>query len=126
MGGKAVCEVLELGVGRSSVLDRELGQLVGRRAAAATRVDDEPGGDRQHPGAEMLAVLEARIRTQRAQERLLEGVLGRVGPDAPPEEAEHDVPVLDVEALEGRDRGHCLHILSNAAPPASVRVGGGD
>ena len=64
----------------------------------------------KHPGAEVLAVLEPVVRAQRAQERLLEGVLGGLPPEPPAEEAEHDVAVLDVEALERGDRGrHCFH-----------------
>ena len=51
----------------------------------------------------MLAVLEPRIGAQRAQERLLERVLGAVAAEPAVEEAEDLVPVGVVERLEGRD-----------------------
>ena len=58
----------------------------------------------------MLTGLEAVVGAQGAQERLLKGVLGGLPPQPPAEEAEHDVTLLDVEALERRDRGrHCFH-----------------
>jgi hypothetical protein len=43
-----------------------------------------------------------------AQERLLERVFGVRAPETLREEAEDDVAMLDVEALEGWN-GHCLH-----------------
>jgi hypothetical protein len=57
----------------------------------------------------VIAVLEPVVRPQCAQERLLECVLGGLAADPPAEEAEHDVAMLDVEALERRDRTHGLH-----------------
>ena len=57
----------------------------------------------------MLPVLEPVVRPERAQERLLERVLRGLRADTSAEEAEHDVAVLDVEALERRDGGHCFH-----------------
>ena len=57
----------------------------------------------------MLAVLEPVVGAERAQERLLERVLGRLPAEPPAQEAEHDVAVLDVEALERRNGGHCFH-----------------
>ena len=60
----------------------------------------------------MFAVLEARIGPQRPQKGLLEGILGGVGTEPAPQEAEDDVPLLDVEALERGDRCHgCHHSL---------------
>ena len=106
---QAVGEVLDLRVGGTPVLDGQLRQLVRRRARAPARVDREPGGDRQHPGAQVLAVLEPVVGAERAQERLLESVLGRLPAHPLAEEAEDDVAVLDVETLERGDRGHCFH-----------------
>jgi hypothetical protein len=57
----------------------------------------------------MLAVLEPVVGPERAQERLLKGVLGRLATHSLAEEAEDDVAVLDVETLERGDRGHCFH-----------------
>ena len=54
-------------------------------------------------------MVEPVVRTERAQERLLKRVLGRLSAEPAAEEAEHDVTVLDVEALERRDGGHCFH-----------------
>ena len=48
---------------------------------------------------------ERRVGAQRAEERLLERVLGPVAPDPADEQPEHLVAVLGVEALEGRDHG---------------------
>ena len=59
----------------------------------------------------MLAVLEPVVGAKRAQERLLERVLGRLPAESPAEEAEHHVAVLDVEELERRDCCHCFHHL---------------
>jgi len=53
-------------------------------------------------------VLEATVRLERAQERLLECVLCSLGPELPPEKPEHLGPMLFVEALEGRNR-HAVH-----------------
>ena len=72
-----VGEMLDLGVGGASVLDGQLGQL-GATGFDAARVDHEPRRDREHPGAKVLAVLEPVVGPQRAQERLLEGILGRL------------------------------------------------
>ena len=51
-------------------------------------------------------MLEPRIGSQGAEERLLEGVLGALAAEPPPEEAEDLVAVGLVEGLEGRD--HCF------------------
>ena len=37
------------------------------------------------------------------------GILGRLPAEPAPKEAEHDVAVLHVEALERRNGGHCFH-----------------
>ncbi len=58
----------------------------------------------------MLAVLEATVRLQRAQERLLKRVLGALGADAAPKKPKHLAAVLEIEVLERRDR-HALHHL---------------
>ncbi len=49
-------------------------------------------------------MVEPVVRAQRAQERLLEGVVGALAPEPPPQEPEHLAAVLDVERLERRDR----------------------
>ena len=48
-------------------------------------------------------MLEPRVAAQRAQERLLERVLGRAAAEPAGEQPEHGVAVLLVEALERRD-----------------------
>ena len=63
-------------------------------------------------------MLEPVVGAQGAQERLLKGVLGGLRPEPPAEEAEHDVALLDVEALERRDRGATASIIPcNARRP---------
>jgi hypothetical protein len=57
----------------------------------------------------VLAVLEPVVGPKRAQERLLERVLGRLTAQPLAEEAEDDVAMLDVEALERGDAGHGFH-----------------
>ena len=52
-------------------------------------------------------MLEPVVGAERAQERLLPGVLGPLA-EQPAQIAEHLVAVLAVEPLEGRDR-HRLH-----------------
>ena len=52
-------------------------------------------------------MLEPVVGAERAQERLLPRVLGALA-EQPAQVAEHLVAVLEVEALEGRDR-HGLH-----------------
>ena len=47
-------------------------------------------------------MLQPVVRAQRAQERLLPGVLGAL-PEQPPQVAEHLVAVREVEPLERRD-----------------------
>ena len=101
--------MLDLGVGRPSILYGQLGELARRRLRAAARVDHEPGRDRQDPRPQVVAVLEPVVRPQRSQERLLKGVLGGLSTHPAAQEAEHHVTVLDVEALERRNGGHCFH-----------------
>ena len=64
--------------------------------------------DGQDPRAKVLAVLEPSVRAERAQEGLLERIVGAVDVEAPPEKAEHLASMLLVEQLERRDR-HCFH-----------------
>ena len=66
-------------------------------------VGGDARGDRVQPRPEVLAVPQAGIAAERAQERFLECVLRPVAPDAADEEAEHLVPMLEVERLEGRN-----------------------
>ena len=55
-------------------------------------------------------MLEARIRAQRAQKRLLEGVVGGVPPEHPPQLGQDGALLLLVEALERREV-HGFHHL---------------
>ena len=56
----------------------------------------------------MEAVVEVRIRAQRSQKSVLEGVLGGIAPEQPRQVAEDLVAVRLVEPLEGGNdhRGH--------------------
>ena len=56
----------------------------------------------------MPAVLQRRVRAQRAQERLLERVVGGVAPEHAPQLPQHRLSLLLVEALEGWD-AHDFH-----------------
>ena len=56
----------------------------------------------------MLAVLQPPVRAEGPEERLLKGILGGVAPELAPQQPENLASVLDVEALERRDR-HCGH-----------------
>ena len=81
---------------------------------AATHGDTGSQGDlqgaRQHgrvrerPRAQVVRVPELGIGTERAEESLLECVLGSVPAQSPHEECVDLVPVLLVETLEGRQR----------------------
>ena len=71
--------------------------------AAPVMVDGDPARDRQHPGAQVVRVPQPSVGAQRAQEGLLVGVLGRLGPDQPAQLAEDGVPVLLVERFERRN-----------------------
>ena len=57
----------------------------------------------------MLAVLQLGVRAERAEERLLKCVLGAIPSEPADEEPEDLLPVLLVEALEGR-QGHPRHL----------------
>ncbi len=59
----------------------------------------------------MLRVLEAPVRLQRAQERLLERVLGSLRADATPKKPKHLGAVLHIEVLERRYRHGPHHPL---------------
>ena len=93
--------MLELGKCGASILCGELVELL-RGPGPAVLVDHDPAGDRERPGAEVLAVLQIRIRAQCAEERLLERVLGAVGPESASEEREDLVAMLLVEVFERR------------------------
>ncbi len=111
--------MLELGVSRPRVDHGALGQL-GPGRATAQLVEGDPVGDRQHPRAQVVGVLEARVGAESAQEGFLERVLGSLAADEPNEPAEHLVAVGSVEALERRD-GHGLHHEGNARGVQNVR-----
>ena len=100
--------MLELGVGRQLVLGGRLGDL-GRRNTPAELVERDAACDRVRPGAQVLAVLQPGVRPQRAQERLLERVLGPFAPEPAAQEREYLVPVRLVEPLERRNR-HGIHL----------------
>jgi len=101
--------MLDLGVCGTSVDDRHLRQLVREGASASPGVDCDSRRDRQHPGPEMLGVLEPVVGAEGAKKRLLEGILRGLPGHSLAQEAEHDLALLEVEALERRDRRHCVH-----------------
>jgi hypothetical protein len=95
---------------------RPLGQVVrGQRAAAARpgRIDRLSPRDRQDPGAQVRVGAQARIRAQRGDERLLEGVVGIVRADQRPQEPEDLVAVGIEERLE-RWKGHVSITVAGA------------
>src|SRR5439155_26114731 len=98
-------ELGELLEGRHVVVREQLRKLPVRLLPAGV-VEDDPPRDREHPGAQMQSVLEPRIGAERAQERLLERVVGAVAADPLAQEAEHLLAVGLVERLERRD-GSC-------------------
>src|SRR5207247_10476537 len=99
-----VGEVLELRERRTTIERGELWEIcVGARPAVL--VDRDPARNRVGPGAQVLAVAKLRVRAQRAEERLLEGILGSLAPEPADEKGGNLVPVLFVEELAGR-RGH--------------------
>ena len=57
----------------------------------------------------MVSVTEAVVRAKRAQEGLLERVVGSLTADTPAEERQHLAGMLGVERLERRDRRHGNH-----------------
>jgi hypothetical protein len=87
----------------------DLGQVADRHGAAlagAEVIERLAVRDRQHPRAR-VARLHARIGTQRRQEGLLEGVVGRVAAHGRHEKAPHVVAVRIEEALK-RLLGHVI------------------
>ncbi len=70
----------------------------------------------------MLAILEPTVGLERAQERLLKGIVGPRGAELAPEEPQDLGAVLLVEALEGRDRHGRHHLGSNAPRRRSVSM----
>ncbi len=98
----------ELRVGGPAVEHGRLRRLARDGLAPAVLVQRHPRRDREHPGAQVLAVPQRRVGAERAQERLLPGVLGRLAPEHPGQIAEHLARVGLVEPLERGDR-HRLH-----------------
>ena len=80
-----------------------------RRPRAPEHVERDVLRDGQHPGAQVLAVLEPAVRTKCAEKRLLEGIVGAVDAEPPAKEAQYVVPMLLVEALEWGYRHGCHH-----------------
>jgi hypothetical protein len=72
-------------------------------------VDHDPARDRVDPRAQVFAVLEPGVGPERAEERLLESILGALGAEPLPQEPVDLVTVLLVEMFEGRD-GHRHHL----------------
>lgn len=103
--------MLELRKRGAAVDGGEFRQL-GLRTPAAVLVDGDAARDREGPGAQVLCVPEPRVRPQRPQERLLEGVLRPVASQAAHKEGEDLLAVLFVEPFEGRQRHR--HILKRA------------
>ena len=64
-------------------------------------------------------MLETAIGLERSQERLLEGVVGALATERPPEHPKHLGPVLLVEVLERGDR-HALHHPLQTSGPADL------
>src|SRR5262249_30749604 len=103
-----VGQLLELLVGRPLVDRLEIRDLARDHApSAAVLVGHDARGDGQHPGTQVLAVLQRPVATQRAQEGLLERIV-RARSDPPAQEGENGVAVVGVEAFERGD-GHCGH-----------------
>ena len=100
--------MLELRVGGLTVVRHEVFRHLCTRLRAARLVHDDVGRDREDPRAQPASVLQPRIGAQGAHERLLEGVVGALAAQPLDEEPEDLVPVLLVEALEGR---YCVHRL---------------
>ena len=105
---QAVGELAEILVGGPRVLVGELGQLAVGRVRRWTSIATR----------EAIVSTQARrcspcsrrsYAAERAQERLLEGVLGAVAAEPPAQETEHLGAVLDVERLERRDRHGAHH-----------------
>ncbi len=93
--------MLELREGGTFVLSRELLELLGRPAPPVL-VYDDAAGDRERPSTEVLAVAQVRIRPQRTEERLLEGILRPPGAESADEEREDLLAMLLVEVFERR------------------------
>ena len=78
---------------------------------------EEPGGggadaagDRQHPGAQVVRVLQPPVAAKGAQECLLVGIL-RVAAEKPAKFAQDCILVLFVERFERRDMHESHHLL---------------
>ena len=77
--------------------------------------------DLQRPGAQVAPVLERRVGPQRAQEGLLERVVGGVAPEHAPQLREHGPLLLLVEPLERGDRIASIIRYKRSGPRARVR-----
>ena len=106
-GRQSVGQLGKILVGWARILRAGFDEL-GARPRSAERVEGDVLRDRQNPGTEMLSVLEAAIRPERTEERLLEGIVGSISPQPTSEQAEHLDAVLLVEPLERGDR-HGVH-----------------
>jgi hypothetical protein len=115
---QVVGEVLQLGVGGACVRRRDLVRLA-RRAPPPQRVDGYACGDRVRPSAEVAAVLEPFVAAERAEERLLERVLGFGGAEPSPQKGEDLAAPGLVEAFERRN-GHGVHHGAETGGAAGV------
>ncbi len=89
----------ELLVCGPAVVGTRLDEL-GSRFRATKHVDRNVPSDREHPGTEMLAVVESAVRLKRAQECLLKRILRPLRAQPAAQEPQHLGPMLLVEALE--------------------------
>jgi hypothetical protein len=98
-----------------------------RLALAARHVERPPPGDRRQPGAHVARRGPADQRPVRGEQRLLHGVLGELGREAPPDVAQQRVAVAIDELGEGplvaraRARGKPPVLISITAHPGDRR-----
>src|SRR5262249_55749278 len=104
--GRVVGQRRELLHGRALVLARGLDGELRRWSLPPRGVDDCTRRNREHPGAEVFAMLEPAVRAQCAQKRLLEEVVRAVAARPPAQEREHLAFVGLVEQLEGGNAAH--------------------
>ena len=102
-GRKRMHDLLMGALGRCLPILHLRGGLHRPARTLPTVIDQPVVCDREHPRAQVLAVLEPRVGAQRSQKGLLKGVLGPVVAEAAVEETKDLVPVGVVKGLEGWD-----------------------